>query len=429
MATILRVGQAVAGYTIQGEPHRGGMAISYPATSPSGEKVFFKQYKSPSVTVPWYKAYVDYQKEIKRRIEKSDAARFCYRFVDFFEAKAGSRCYFQVFEFVENGGSLAKVLEKTRAGKSPLTWEQRLIFARVMLAGVSKLHKAGVVHADLKPENIQMIRDDSVKAGFNLKVIDMDYSVLADKKAPWDGHQGYVGSPNYMSPEHLGSPPPTGASDVFTCALMLYELLAQGNPYADGDQEVYFRRASAGDPPEPVFQGPVANGSELVDVLVNSLCPDPKKRPSAEGLLKVLQGVGKLTEAGVPDASSRTAPDPGARRTGTSLPSPTRVPPPLESALRLVGSDGKDLCVGIRTSVGKHLLSRFGDDAKYSDDVQFVLERDAAGWFVSPVPTKNETLLNGKAVKERTAVSDGDVLAVGREAKGVVKLPLTVRFA
>ena len=73
--------------------------------------------------------------------------------------------------------------------------------------------------------NVYLIRDPSLGAGYQLKLIDMDFSVLADHRAPWHGYQGYVGSDNYRSPEHLTRGAMPGlASDVFTCGLILYEL-------------------------------------------------------------------------------------------------------------------------------------------------------------------------------------------------------------
>jgi serine/threonine protein kinase len=52
----------------------------------------------------------------------------------------------------------------------------------------------------------------------------MDFSLLSDQRAPWHGHQGYVGTDNYRSPEHMTRGRLPGlASDVFTCGLMLYE--------------------------------------------------------------------------------------------------------------------------------------------------------------------------------------------------------------
>jgi serine/threonine protein kinase len=437
MATILRPGTVVNGYEILGPPHRGGMAISYPAKSPSGEKVFFKQYKSPSVTVPWYKAYVAYQAEIKRRVESSEAARFCYRFVDFFEAKAGSQCYFQVFEFVERGGSLATLLEGVRSGKSPMEWDRRLIFARVLMAGIAKLHQAKVVHCDLKPDNIQMIADPSVKAGYALKVIDMDYSILADKRAPWHGQIGYIGSPNYMSPEHLASPPPLTASDVFTCALILYELLAQGNPYASDDPESYRSAALAHRAPQPKFQGPMPNEEAVAEVLHSALSPSASRRPGADDVLKVLRAESRAASfpahpmeppAAVVPPSSTVPPE--APSYATKSPAESEPSIKVDVPMRLADAAGQEIRIGVRTDVGKNLLRRFGEDARYADDLQFTLERDTTGgWAVLPrAGTTNETLLNGKAITGQSSLKDGDVLSVGREAKGVSKLPLTVRI-
>jgi eukaryotic-like serine/threonine-protein kinase len=51
---------------------------------------------------------------------------------------------------------------------------------------------------------------------YRLKIIDMDFSFFTDKKAPWDGHEGYFGTPGYMSPEHMTRQVPGPASDVFT---------------------------------------------------------------------------------------------------------------------------------------------------------------------------------------------------------------------
>ena len=53
------------------------------------------------------------------------------------------------------------------------------------------------------PANALLIKDPSLSAGYELKLIDMDFSLLADRKAPWHGYQAYIGTDNYRSPEHL----------------------------------------------------------------------------------------------------------------------------------------------------------------------------------------------------------------------------------
>ena len=86
---------------------------------------------------------------------------------------------------------------------------------------------------------------------------------------------------------------------------------------------------------------------------------------------------------------------------------------------------------GIHTDVGKHICSSLGEDAKYMHDTkQFSLVPDEAtgGWILEPnTAAKNQTIVNGKAASAPVTLANGDVIGVGNEAKGIVKLPLTVR--
>jgi hypothetical protein len=114
MAKKLKVGDFVRGYRITKVFGPGMMAISYGALSPEGRKVFFKQYKSPVPTVVWYKAFVNYQKELSARVSDGKAAHFAVRQVDAFEEIWGGPCYFQAYEFVENGADLQQMLDDER---------------------------------------------------------------------------------------------------------------------------------------------------------------------------------------------------------------------------------------------------------------------------------------------------------------------------
>ena len=100
------------------------------------------------------------------------------------------------------------------------------------------------------------------------------------------------------------------------------------------------------------------------------------------------------------------------------------------STLRLAGSDGQSIEIKIKTTVGKSIVNQFGEDAQFWSEPQFSLEKVGDGWMVThDSNAKNETMLNGKAVTGSQPVADGDQLAVGREAKGIVKLPLQVKIS
>ena len=91
MAKKLKVGDVVRGYRITKVFGPGMMAISYAAQTAGGQKVFFKQYKSPAPTVVWYDAFVAYQKELSGRVRTGKAAHFAVRQLDAFEGTGALR--------------------------------------------------------------------------------------------------------------------------------------------------------------------------------------------------------------------------------------------------------------------------------------------------------------------------------------------------
>ncbi len=294
------------------------------------------------------------------------------------------------------------------------------------------------MHADLKPPNVYLIRDPSIGAGYQLKLIDTDFSLLADRRAPWHGHQGYVGTDNYRSPEHLTRGAVPGLpSDVFTCGLLLYELLTGRHPYWRDDQAEYAAlvRAHAAEPPAlaGVLPAPAENAAvarRAVSVSLARSGRTPDRRRAARGAQRPRR------HAPAPPRRPRRRPRHPRRLRGRHLPHPPHAPPPAATARVPITTERSSssapaahaLQVGVRTELGKHLARQFGPDAEFWDARQCVVERGAAGWQVTPVAgTPNETLLNGETLTAPRPLRDGDVLAVGRQAKGIVKLPLTVR--
>ena len=100
-----------------------------------------------------------------------------------------------------------EVEQHRRTGKAAtadaVVWARHVTWAKVFMAGMASLHASWIVHADLKPTNAYLIRDATIGSGYQLKLIDMDLSLLADRRAPWHGHRGYIGTDDYRSPEHL----------------------------------------------------------------------------------------------------------------------------------------------------------------------------------------------------------------------------------
>lgn len=442
MAKKLKVGDTIRGYRILKVFGPGMMAISYAALAPSGRKVFFKQYKSPAPTVVWYPGFVAYQKELAARVVRGKADNFAVGHVDSFEETWGGRCYFQAYQFVENGADLQQVLDKeheahrlTRKAPTsdPAIWARHATWAKVLVSGIGALHDVQIVHADLKPANAYLIEDPTIASEFQLKLIDMDFSILADRRPPWHGHQGHVGTDNYRSPEHLirGAVPGL-ASDMFTCGLILYELLAGRHPYWSEDQADYARLVQGykAEPPALLGQMPwPASNADVSAALHRCLDPNPAGRPTATELRTILSGRNRKP------APSPTSVEPAPVRTAAPTAGPTSSAParaPLVAdAIELHATGGKTMPLRIRTELGKLLMRQLGDEAEFWDERQCVLERNGSGqWTIRPSgPTTNQTLLNGRALNGMHVLEECDQIAVGNEAKKIAKLPLKLRAA
>jgi eukaryotic-like serine/threonine-protein kinase len=227
---------------------------------------------------------------------------------------------------------------------------------------------------------------------------------------------GYVGTPGYQSPEHLAGKVPTEASDVFTCALMLSELLGDGHPFRGkrGDDKSYAQAVREGDFARFRLRRPidkVGDSARVEEVINRALHPISERRPTAEELKDALFGREE------------------------SKPGPEVVPPrpsPLTKGQVELLFEGKPaLRLQIETMVGRQMLKPVSPDAQYFADAQYRIHRGpSGGWMVTPMPgTRNETLVDGRRLEAGMPLRAGMRIAVGNSAKGIEKLPLVVRMS
>ncbi|HEY6510486.1 MAG TPA: serine/threonine-protein kinase [Burkholderiaceae bacterium] len=94
---------------------------------------------------------------------------------------------------------------------------------RTVLAALQHAHERGVVHRDIKPSNV-FIQDDG-----QVKVADFGVARLDSSDLTLTGTM--IGTPSYMSPEQLLGQPIDGRSDLFSCGVMLYEMLTGEKPF------------------------------------------------------------------------------------------------------------------------------------------------------------------------------------------------------
>jgi hypothetical protein len=138
--------------------------------------------------------------------------------------------------------------------------------ARALLEGLAAVHRAGVVHADVKPRNVLVPLADNPLDGVKL----VDFGVA---RLPSDAPTAAVSSAGYIAPEVLAGGVPSAASDVYAAGLVLFELLDVGPLFVASDSRVQIRARMASD---PVLAGRVPE--PLSDVLLRMLARDPRAR-------------------------------------------------------------------------------------------------------------------------------------------------------
>ena len=135
-----------------------------------------------------------------------------------------------VMEALE-GESLGKRLEREKR----IAWPEALAITRGVLAGLRHAHDKGVVHRDIKPDNIFLAKKDGEQV---IKILDFGIAKLYAGNAddPASTRAGLtVGTPAYLSPEQAVGGAITPAADLYSTSVVLYEMLTGRPPFEDQD--------------------------------------------------------------------------------------------------------------------------------------------------------------------------------------------------
>ena len=141
-------------------------------------------------------------------------------------------------------------------------------------------HARGVIHRDVKPQNVMVVADPAAGAGF-AKLADFGVAHVASD-SPLTQTGDVVGTLAYMAPEQAEGRAASAASDVYSLALTLYEAWAGSNPVRGGGPAATARRVGR---PLPSLSGMRRDlPLELCDAIDDALEVDPALRPSPQQL-------------------------------------------------------------------------------------------------------------------------------------------------
>ncbi|HJO34460.1 MAG: protein kinase [Anaerolineales bacterium] len=165
---------------------------------------------------------------------------------------------------------------------APFSIEHTLDYAIQICAGVGHAHRHGLVHCDIKPQNILVTPDGKVK------VADFGISRLLSATQPIETSATLFGTPHYFSPEQAQGSPATPASDVYSIGVLLFEMLTGRLPFDAPDAHVLGHMHVHADAPDIRGQNP-AIPDTVAEIIAKVLAKEPSARyRTAEHLGHVL---------------------------------------------------------------------------------------------------------------------------------------------
>ncbi|MCC6648399.1 MAG: protein kinase [Polyangiaceae bacterium] len=199
------------------------------------------------------------------------------RVYDFGQEEDGS--LFLAMELLD-GESLGQRLR--RVGKLPVLDAVRL--ARDVLASLAEAHEKGIIHRDVKPDNILLTR--ATGQGVEVaKVLDFGIAKVVRGEAGVDALETQAGTvfgtPRYMSPEQAQGKPLDARSDLYALAIILFQMIAGHPPFEDEDAVLVMAKHIKSAPPKLSEVARELSIPRALDAVVDeTLAKDPQKRPS-----------------------------------------------------------------------------------------------------------------------------------------------------
>lgn len=409
-------GDIIQGYKITHHIREGAYADAYKAEK-NGTPYFFKEYTDPvNNPLPEFKKqFEDFKRQQHDICDRLKSAKLlCVEeLLETFDHKFR---YHQIKPLYECT-NLAEYL------KSNYDLEDRLFICRNWLGVLREVNRLGVVHQDLNPSQILMIKDPKAgRLGYRLLFADFDWAII-------DGRElKPVHTPGYATPEHFCGKPRTPASDLYQTGVVLYQLMTERLPfYREGEVynkviDIYKERMQKEEITPPHEIQPVVP-KNFSDNIMRMLRWDPASRPSVDELIESW------------DKKSALLATPKA----TSAPSLKAMP----GWMRLKHSTGLSMTISdnelpvtrvvFHRSFRSVLSPSKNRIAAYfpSDDVTplFTIRKGTDGWQIEGGSHRNHVRVDGKKIDSKSVlIPDGGTVEIFAEKEGIVVGEFSVEY-
>lgn len=263
-------------YQLQGPVGRGGMATIYRGHDKRMDRIVaIKVLRDVYSTDP--KFVTRFQREAK-----SASALQHPNIVQVYDYGQSEGNYFIVMELID-GPDLRRYLRS----RGVLDIDRAIIIAHDISLGLGAAHRRGIVHRDVKPQNILVSRDGSIKlTDFGIASV---YKDINAERLTTTGMT--LGTVQYYAPEQAQGEIVSPAADVYALGIVIYEMLT-GRPPFDGDSPVAVAMQHIQEPPVPPRQLNPNIPPALEDIILRCLEKAPEKRfPDGSSLARALEGL------------------------------------------------------------------------------------------------------------------------------------------
>ena len=313
-------------YLIQSLVGVGGMANVYRGVDEkTGNAIAVKVLKEE---------FLDNEELVRRFKNESKAISILDHpnIVKVYDVSVTDRLQYIVMEYVD--GITLKEYLKQRGGA--LTWKETVHFATQVLRALQHAHSKGIIHRDVKPQNIMLLADGSIKMmDFGIARFSRAQSQTVSDKA--------IGSVHYISPEQAKGDKTDARTDIYSVGVMLYEMLSGKLPF-DGDGAVSIAIMQISDKAKPLSQVAPNVPQGLCQITEKGMEKEPEKRyQSAREMLEAIEefkhnpsirfeyeyrnmqdnpqkNINRVVNNAKPGAKGSNIRTGGARRAGTSNP-------------------------------------------------------------------------------------------------------------